>query len=53
MKRYYISFINLRYKNGKDIIDAETKKVGDNKFQLLIPSASTEDAGDYKVSEVT
>uniref|UniRef100_A0A9J2P3W7 Immunoglobulin I-set domain protein n=1 Tax=Ascaris lumbricoides TaxID=6252 RepID=A0A9J2P3W7_ASCLU len=37
------------YKNGKDIIDAETKKVGDNKFQLLIPSASTEDAGDYKV----
>lgn len=43
--------MNLRYKNGKDILDAETKKVGDNKFQLLIRSASIEDAGDYEVSD--
>ncbi|KHN78733.1 Muscle M-line assembly protein unc-89 [Toxocara canis] len=37
------------YKNGKDATDAETNKVSDGKFQLIIRSASLEDAGDYKV----
>ncbi|VDM36482.1 unnamed protein product [Toxocara canis] len=37
------------YKNGQDATDAETNKVSDGKFQLIIRSASLEDAGDYKV----
>ncbi|KAK6029446.1 immunoglobulin I-set domain protein [Ostertagia ostertagi] len=40
------------YKNGKEISPsdkAQPKKVGDNKYQLVIPDAGKDDSADYKV----
>ncbi|VDM52411.1 unnamed protein product, partial [Angiostrongylus costaricensis] len=37
------------YKNGKEILDANTKDSGDGVFQLIIPNANKNDTADYKV----
>ncbi|EJW71502.1 hypothetical protein WUBG_17591, partial [Wuchereria bancrofti] len=37
------------YKNGVEAKDVETKKVGDNKYQLIIDKATKDDEAEYKV----
>uniref|UniRef100_A0A7E4UT28 Muscle M-line assembly protein unc-89 n=1 Tax=Panagrellus redivivus TaxID=6233 RepID=A0A7E4UT28_PANRE len=37
------------YKNGQELPDAQTEEFNGKKYRLILPSASGEDAGDYKV----
>uniref|UniRef100_A0A0K0DG20 Muscle M-line assembly protein unc-89 n=1 Tax=Angiostrongylus cantonensis TaxID=6313 RepID=A0A0K0DG20_ANGCA len=39
----------VKYKNGKEIPDANTKDNGDGVFQLIIPNANKNDTADYRV----